>query len=323
MKTVLETAIDYIERWNIYDFFEFVKAKKGENALLNQLAKRFITNRYDENFDVQLRLLAAWLLSENQTERENAQEKLVEKGTITKAEIVGNYNQLFQNVHNSTIHTGDNITNNFYNANVAQKSSHPLYLYVLSTTQGKTICSENLLAQFPKHRYHETDCRLWQPFENEGTISQLIAEYKNEVEFDVKERFLEQNPILEHERPTFLKNMEKIVLVVDPFALHTAHETFAKKFDKNEIGGCLVLLCQSVSFELFAYIRTKIETIFGDLRTCFLDYKEKYLHFIFPISTKELFFRTLSNIALLRLEIKTQIEDLDKQGKLQNKIFKF
>jgi hypothetical protein len=322
MKTDLQTAIEYIDEWKISQFFEFVKAKKGENALLNQLVNRFITNRYDENYDVQLRLLATWLLSENPTESKNAGEALVEKGTITKAEIKGNYNQVFQNIRESTIHN-TNTTNNFYDAKVAQKPTHPLYIYVLSTTQGKTVCEENLLAQFPKHHYHETDCSLWKPFENEGTISQLIAEYKNEVAFDVKERFLEQNPILEHERPTFLKNMEKIILVVDPFALHTEHETLAKKFDKNEIGGCLVLLCQSVSFELFAYIRTKIETIFGDLRTCFLDYKEKYLHFIFPISTKELFFRTLSNIALLRLEIKTQIEDLDKQGKLQNKIFKF
>jgi hypothetical protein len=197
-----------------------------------------------------------------------------------------------------------------------------LYLYVLSTTQGKIVCAENLLPQFPRHRYHETDCKLWKPFEKEGTINQLIAEYKSKVAFDVQERFLEQNPILEYEKATFLKNMEKIVLVVDPFALHTEHETIAKKFNTDKIGACLVLFCQSVSFELFAYIRNKIETVFGDLHTCFLDYKEKYLHFIFPISTKELFLRTLSNIALLRLEIKTQIEDLDTQGKLQNQKFK-
>jgi tetratricopeptide (TPR) repeat protein len=84
MKTDLQTAIEYIENWNISDFFEFVnKAKKGENEMISRLAKRFITNQYDENYDEQLRLLATWLLSENQTEREYAQEKLVEKGTIT------------------------------------------------------------------------------------------------------------------------------------------------------------------------------------------------------------------------------------------------
>jgi hypothetical protein len=35
MKTALETAITYIEEGNIPDFFEFVKAQKGKNALLN------------------------------------------------------------------------------------------------------------------------------------------------------------------------------------------------------------------------------------------------------------------------------------------------
>jgi hypothetical protein len=303
MKTDLQTAIEYIERTEIPDFFEFIKAKKGENEMISRLAKTLILGKTDVDYYDQLRLLATWLLSENQTESKNAGEALVEKGTIM---VQGNYIEK-QIIINKDI----------------QKPTHPLYLYVLSTTQGKTVCAENLLAQFPKHHYHETDCSLWKPFENEGTISQLIADYKKEVEFEVQERFLEQNPISEAEKPTFLKNIEKIVLVVDPFALHTEHENLARKFNNDKIGACLVLLCQSVSFELFAYIRTKIESIFGDLRTCFLDYKEKYLHFIFPISTKELFFRTLSNIALLRLEIKTQIEDLDKQGKLQNKNFKF
>jgi hypothetical protein len=267
--------------------------------MISLLEKTFILGKTDLDYSDRLRLLATWLLSEDPKKSKEAGEALTEKGTIY------------------------NTTNIFYSTNTAQKPTYPLYLYVLSTTRGKTVCAENLLAQFPKHRYHETDCSLWKPFENEGTISQLIAEYKTKVEFEVQERFLEQSPILEHEKPIFLKNMEKITLVVDPFALHTEHENIAKRFNNDKIGACLVLLCQSVSFELFAYIRTKIETLFGDLHTCFLDYKEKYLHFIFPIPTKELFFRTLSNIALLRLEIKTQIEDLDKQGKIQNKNFKF
>jgi tetratricopeptide (TPR) repeat protein len=117
MKTDLQTAIEYIENWNISDFFEFVKAKKGENALLNQLAKRFITNRYDENFDEQLRLLATWLLSENQMESKNAEQALLEKGTITQAEIKGNYNQLFQNIRDSTINSNSNNTTKTYNFN--------------------------------------------------------------------------------------------------------------------------------------------------------------------------------------------------------------
>ncbi len=214
------------------------------------------------------------------------------------------------------IHVGDNFY--FYSQ---KPNTHPFYLWVISTTKERIVCEKGLLPQFPLNRYHETDCTLWKPFENEKTISELITEYKTQVEFEVWERFLAKNPIVEDEKAIFLKNKHKIVLVVDPFALHEEQLKTAKKFDDDKIGACLVLLCQSVSFELFAYIRSQIETVFGDLRTCFLDYKEKYLHFIFPIPTKELFFRTLSNIALLRLEIGTEIEGGNQ--KIKNKTFKF
>ncbi len=227
------------------------------------------------------------------------------------------------NANNPTFTQSGNITNNINSFPSQKPNNHPLYLWVISTTKGKIVCSEELHKQFPIHRYHETNCAEWQPFENEGTISELIAEYKTEVQFEVWERFLAKNPIQKEEEAAFFKNTHNIVLVLDPFALHTENLTTAQHFNNDKIGACLILLCQSVSFDLFAYIRSQIEQVFGVLHTCFLDYKEKYLHFVFPISTKELFFRTLSNIALLRLEIATQIEDLDKQGKLQNKTFKF
>lgn len=109
MKTSLEQAIDYINEWEISNFFEFVKSKKGENALLNQLAKRFMTNKHDENYDEQLRLLATWLLSENQTESKKAEQALVEKGTITVQDaqnvVLGNMIQA------KTIQIADKIYN--------------------------------------------------------------------------------------------------------------------------------------------------------------------------------------------------------------------
>jgi endonuclease III len=106
MKTDLEKAIRLIEEWKISDFFDFVKSKKGENELLNRLAKRFMTDHHNEDYDEQLRLLATWLLSEDPKESKKAGEALTEKGTIMKIEIEGNNNQVFQNVQGSTIHTG-------------------------------------------------------------------------------------------------------------------------------------------------------------------------------------------------------------------------
>jgi endonuclease III len=106
MNKDLEKAIRLIEERKISDFFDFVKSKKGENELLNRLAKRFITDHHNEDYDEQLRLLATWLLSENPKESKKAGEALTEKGTIMKIEIEGNNNQVFQNVQGSTIHTG-------------------------------------------------------------------------------------------------------------------------------------------------------------------------------------------------------------------------
>ena len=205
-----------------------------------------------------------------------------------------------------------NITSN-------QTLNKTLNLCILSTTKENIVCDKKFKHQISATTHHEIDCSLWKPFEDENSIKEIIEEYKTKVDFEVKERFLENDKITPNEKANFLKN----ILIVDPFALHTENLKIARSFDYDKVGACFVLLCQSVSFELFDYIRTQIQATFGDLHACFLDYKEKYIHYIFPIKTKELFFRALSNVALLRLNISSQIKGLDTNDTIRSQKFKF
>ncbi|WP_027001516.1 hypothetical protein [Hugenholtzia roseola] len=305
---------------------------RSEKAITAYAPFKFDLKKRIEELEVQIENLQN-LLAQSQAETINLPnlERLKKLAFMdleeqNKEEFIKVYHSFLQdckNVVNNSVINAKNVQigDNYYNYYSQKPKTHPFYLWVISTTKNEILCSEKLLAQFPFNRYDQTDCTKWKPFEEEGDIDELIAEYKTKVEFEVRERFLAKNPIEEEEKATFLKNLDKIVLVVDPFALSEENLFIAQKFNNDKIGACLVLLCQSVSFELFAYIRRQVEEVFGNLRTCFLDYKEKYLHFIFPISTKDLFFRTLSNIALLRLEIGTEIENGNQQVKKNT--FKF
>ncbi len=277
---------------------------------MEELQKQIQSAKESHNFEEQLKELSKKL------DDLLAGASQVTEANVQNAEKIYN----IENANDSIFIQSGNIINYFYSPKI---NTHPLYLWVISTTKDKIICEKEFLLPFLLNRYDENHCTSWKPFENEGTIGELIAEYKTKVEFEVRERFLAKEAISDNEMLSFLNNSYKYVLVIDPFALGDEVLEIAKKFNKKEAGGVLVLLCQSVSFELFEYIRTRLKDIFYELTLLVCNYKTAYIHFVFPISTKELFFRTLSNIALLRLEIATQIEGLDKQGKLQNKIFKF
>ncbi|WP_291726994.1 hypothetical protein [Bernardetia sp.] len=202
-------------------------------------------------------------------------------------------------------------------------NNQALNLCILSTTKDNIVCQKELVSQIPKHIHHNADCSKWKPFIDENSISEMIEEYKTKVDFEVTERYVEKDKITKDEKARFLKNTDKIILIVDPFALNKENLKITTAFNNDNIGACLVLVCQSISFELFAYIRTQIRATFENLHDCYIDYKEKYTHYIFPVSTKEQFFRGLSNVALIRLKISSQIQDLDKDDKIRNQSFKF
>lgn len=217
-------------------------------------------------------------------------------------------------------------TLNYYEASDKENDNiNMIHIWVISTTQNNylSIKSKKLIKDIPHEHYHETNAAEWKPFKDNDSIKGFLAEYKNSVSFDITERFLGNDPLKKEEESWVFQNLRKIILIFDPLALTAENKTMLSHFNTHHIGGCLGLLCHCISFELFSYLRTEIETNLNRLQTCFLDYKDKYIHFMFPISTKEMFFRSLTNIAMVHIKVSTKIEGVEKRASLQNKSFKF
>ena len=71
--TDLEKAEDLINNVQIADYFAFMKSKVGENAMLNQLQKKFILGKNDEDFYDQLKSLADLLLNTDNTRNKSGE----------------------------------------------------------------------------------------------------------------------------------------------------------------------------------------------------------------------------------------------------------
>jgi hypothetical protein len=71
--TDLEKAEELINSIEIAEYFVFMKSKVGENAMLNQLQKKFILGKNDEDFYDQLKSLAHLLLNTDQTSNNSSE----------------------------------------------------------------------------------------------------------------------------------------------------------------------------------------------------------------------------------------------------------
>jgi hypothetical protein len=199
----------------------------------------------------------------------------------------------------------------------APSPQHSLRLWILSTTKTAALDAlpAHLQPDFPHHRYHDDDCRAWQPFEEESeTINHLVEAFKQRVQCTVEERFLEQQPYpaSDQERLDMLPDMEKVVLIVDPLALHGSNIGMMADFDDLKIGSCLVVLCKSSGQALFDHLCTQLQEAFKKLYICFVGSKQT-IHFLFPISTKELLLRLLTNLDVKRLQVATTIQGTQSQ----------
>lgn len=79
MNPKLETALKYIENWEIASFFEFLKAEFGYHEMIARLEKKFIYNKTNEDFADQLRTLAHNFFVAYPAENKAYHEALVEK----------------------------------------------------------------------------------------------------------------------------------------------------------------------------------------------------------------------------------------------------
>jgi hypothetical protein len=71
--TDLEKAEILINQIEIAEYFVFMKSKVGENTMLNQLQKKFILGKNDEDFYDQLKSLAHLLLNTDNTSNKSSE----------------------------------------------------------------------------------------------------------------------------------------------------------------------------------------------------------------------------------------------------------
>jgi hypothetical protein len=95
--TDLEKAETLINQIEIAEYFAFMKSKIGENAMLNQLQKKFILGKNDEDFYDQLKSLAHLLFN-----TDNTSNKSNEKPTEVRNIKQGKGSQYFED-NNGTI----------------------------------------------------------------------------------------------------------------------------------------------------------------------------------------------------------------------------
>lgn len=232
------------------------------------------------------------------------------------------------------LHIGD-VIQHFYGSNPKNDENDEndeneykgLNVWIISTTKDyyTALNSAKLKKGIPHELYHESDATEWKPFKDGDSIKQLMEEYKSKVNFEVEARFLGNEPLEEAEKSWVFKNLKKFVLVFDPLALHEENLKTISHFNTHDIGGCLGLICHCVPYDLFSYIHNQVTNTLDRLQTCFLDYSEKYIHFIFPISTKDMLFRSLTNIAMVHIKVSTKIENANKLSEqhIRKESFKF
>jgi len=237
-------------------------------------------------------------------------QRLEKEANANLAKITGDKNRVFQNLFHSPVNISEKYEthhHHHYSDQQSQKDNF-LSLHIVCAPKKGLPSKPTIASEYPSHRYHD-DATAWQPFENEASIKELVDEFRQKVHYKVRERFWYESPITKEEKPPFSKAISRTVLILDPILLDdkATLKHVGRFFNRDSVGGCLVLLCASASFSLFTYLRKRVAEELDEPYDCFLDYREKYLHFVFPVSTKALFFRSLSNIAILKLKIHAEI----------------
>jgi hypothetical protein len=264
------------------------------------------------------------LLEKQHTQTFQVGEKVYNIGSIDEAKFSTILNNVKYAVLDSPItaardvnfaehlHIGDN----YYGSNTTESINTTLHVWIISTTKDNYSLnpSDKFFNDIPHEHYHESDPAEWIPFKNNDSIKTFIEEYKQAVNFKVAVRFLGNEPIQKNEMAWVLNNLDRIVLVFDPLALQGENLTTISRFNTLKIGGCLGLVCYCISYNLFSYFRSRVEQCLDFAIEGFLDFKNLYIHFIFPISTKEMLFRSLTNIALVHLKVSVHIEGFDSKS---------
>ena len=136
-----------------------------------------------------------------------------------------------------------------------------IFLYVIVSKKSKVRknIGKNLFGQLDSNRYHDSLPLNWIPFNKCSTIQNILAEFKNSLNYNFEEKLLDGdvdgNIFAELD-----ENIENSILIVDLLSLDDVNNLHAVRFDSKKVG-ILMPICKSFK-ENFDPIFAKKKSIF-------------------------------------------------------------
>lgn len=232
---------------------------------------------------------------------------------INKIKTDGQGNIVIQDISDSTINIDTSSSEKVLEFIESLQNWHLLEhtnilnLIVLATTseQVQYFMKNENVTYLPIESYGE-EVSHWKPFLNEETIAKILVDFQLQSGFKIEAYFI--NDIeLNDELISHLKDdiCPKTVLIVDCISLYFENnKTFAKIFDNNDIGGCLIPICEKQSIDSKEKMIELHQLTFTHLNQCFWNrLKKEYMHIELNVPCKKRLFRRLTNIAVKKLNI--------------------
>jgi hypothetical protein len=240
----------------------------------------------------------------------NNKKPIIPKLKINKAYTDGNGNFVFQDIFSSTITLDiqlEDLTrglSDWIHEQEKKKSTINIIVLTLSIEKINTV---NEIRNLSISDYFGKCPSDWKPFSCKTTIFNLLKEYKEKSGFRINAYFIEDVDTINKDFETFLKLdiSPKTILIVDALTLFQKNnKSFAKIFDKKEIGGCIIPNCQDHTKEIKTFIKKMESKVFVDLCHYFNNiFNKQFMNIELCVSTKEEMFRRITNIAIKHLDL--------------------
>ncbi len=232
---------------------------------------------------------------------------------INKIRIKGDKNINLQDIYNSTITINTDNRSELYEMMeelhkiVSGETNNVINIFVVTTNRNKLAEKyKNKEIEIPLNNYKDK-ARRWQPFNDEGDIIALLADFQQKSSFIIEVYILDEWWTDNDEiTATIVDDIApRSILIADTFALDfKANREFCRLFDDTTIGGCIIPVCEKHNSTVRYYMMQRQKQVFRHINTCFYKrFNKEYMHLEPCIRTKEEMFRRLTNIAVKHLKL--------------------
>ncbi len=168
-------------------------------------------------------------------------------------------------------------------------------------------------------KYYGTSPESWKPYAEEEDIITLLKDFQQKSQLHLEVYFIQNVKLKKRERYRIGNDVAlRSILLLDIFGLCDREKlSFAKLFDKTEIGGFLVPLCSALTASQRIYARDMFEH-FDNIDLYWSDTFDKpFMYIDLDIPSKFALFRKLADIAFIHLKPQQELIDvtLDKYKK--------